>query len=248
MMKNDKRLSTGNCEETQTGDSETQNSAPCKWWVIKSTDSSDTRDKWNWDRKRVDRDTSLLRGEGQGSWIISLESSDNWPEQMSTNHSLSPYLVWPQKHEHRHTCVIQLLKVRHDFNYCVKFHLGGAALNLDLIQGSLSLFSGTKISNSITPPISSPPLPMQRIHYNGTGVSHFSLNKGFACLRSLFQPSHADGFLRPVICPIQVIGHPVHSYALNCVDSWEKHILLVRSLLLQHTWKHYRLESLFKYF
>lgn len=92
---------------------------------------------------------------------------------------------------------------------------------------------------SITPSIFLSPLPVQRIHYNGTRVSHFSLDEGFACLWSLFQPSHTDGFLGPVICPVQVVSHPVHSYSLYCVYSWDKHILLVRSLLLQHTCKHY---------
>lgn len=62
--------------------------------------------------------------------------------------------------------------------------------------------------------------PVEWIHHDGPRVSHLPLYEGLAGLRSLFQPSHADGFLGPVVSPVQVVGHPVHGDALDRVDSW----------------------------
>ncbi len=155
--------------------------------------------------------------------------------------SLSLVACWLNTNKHTRTRMHCNSLSGHNRN--LSLYLNRATLYLDLVQWSLSIFSGTWTSNSITSSSLSS-LPVKRIHYNGTRVSHFSLNEGFAGLWSLFQPSHADGFLGPVVCPVQVVSHPVHGYALHCVDSWDNHMLLVRRLLLQHTWKHHWLQNL----
>lgn len=65
-------------------------------------------------------------------------------------------------------------------------------------------------------------LPIQGIHNDSTRVSHFPLNEGFTGLWRLLQSGHADGFLGPIICPVQVISHPVNRDSFDCVDSWER--------------------------
>lgn len=63
-------------------------------------------------------------------------------------------------------------------------------------------------------------LPIEWIHHDGPRVSHLPLDEGFAGLRSLFQPSHADGLLGSIVSPVEIVGHPVHGDALHGVDAW----------------------------
>lgn len=88
--------------------------------------------------------------------------------------------------------------------------------------------------HSIPPFISLSILPMKRIHYNGTRVSHFPFDQCFPGPWSLFQSSHTDSFLGPVIRPVQVVSHPVHSYTLHRVDRWDKHKQWLWSFSTQH--------------
>lgn len=61
--------------------------------------------------------------------------------------------------------------------------------------------------------------PMLRVHHDSSGVGHLPLDERLPGLGGLLQPGYANGLLGPVVCPVQVICHPVHSNALNCVDS-----------------------------
>ncbi len=170
-------------------------------------------------------------------WEVSdraAESSDSWPVEMTTYYYLTVGCLTINEHTPPHASyfIKQPPQSRHHLNCSQNRSLSRASAYL---HGACSTMFLSSLCNENIPPSLRPPLPVQRIHHNGTRVSHFSLNEGFAGLWSLFQPSHTDGFLGPVICPVQVIGHPVHSYALYCVDAWDGHMLLVRSLLLKHT-------------
>lgn len=59
------------------------------------------------------------------------------------------------------------------------------------------------------------------VHHYGTGVSHLALKESLACLGGFLQLGHTDGLLWSVICPIKVLTHPVHCYALDSVDSYK---------------------------
>lgn len=107
-------------------------------------------------------------------------------------------------------------------------------LYLITIISSTALYWYLFSLHSIPPFISLSILPMKRIHYNGTRVSHFPFNQCFPGAWSLFQSSHTDSFLGPVICPVQVVSHPVHSYTLHRVDRLDKHKQWLWSFSTQH--------------
>lgn len=174
--------------------------------------------------RQKESEQSLLRCEWQNNWVIRKLTKRNYQPSLS----LTVCCLTPSLNSHLQVGTILTAALTSTVP-----GLCNTCASLYFVQWSLSLFSGTNTSNSITSSISLCSLPVQRIHYNGTRVSHFSLDEGFACLWSLFQPRHADGFLRPVVCPVQVVSHPVHSYALYGVDSWGNYVQLVRSLLLQ---------------
>lgn len=63
------------------------------------------------------------------------------------------------------------------------------------------------------------PAPIQGVHHDGSGVGHLPLDQCLPCLGRLLQPSHADGLFRAIICPVQVVPHPVHSDPFHVVDA-----------------------------
>lgn len=62
-------------------------------------------------------------------------------------------------------------------------------------------------------------LPMRRVYYYGSRMGHLALNKSFAGLRGFLQFGHTDGLFGPIIGPIQVLPHPVHSNTFYCVNT-----------------------------
>lgn len=65
-------------------------------------------------------------------------------------------------------------------------------------------------------------VPVCRVHHYGAGVGHLALQESLACLAGFLQLGHTDGLLRSIVCPVQVLTHPVHCYSLDRVDSYRE--------------------------
>lgn len=60
------------------------------------------------------------------------------------------------------------------------------------------------------------------VHHYGPGVCHLALKESLTRLAGFLQLGHADGLLWSIVCPVQVLTHPVDRYALDSVDSYRE--------------------------